>query len=139
VAGAHWLAGWLAGARSCSLARSRSPPLTLRSNYEQLGLSFQLHSAEILFNCGLAKIYLGQGDAGLADLREAAGQKVLREHGVIDDAIRDRGADYNVFSVPVSAAGSGAQRVGAGRLLLWCRVALCGVAWCSVVLCANRC
>ncbi|RSH89090.1 hypothetical protein EHS25_002756 [Saitozyma podzolica] len=70
-------------------------------NYEQLGLSFQLHSAEILFNCGLAKIYLGQVDAGLADLSEAAGQKVLPEHGVIDDAIRDRGADYNVFSVPV--------------------------------------
>src|SRR5690349_1219522 len=70
-AGAHWLAGagWLAVARTHSApARSlwrslahtpRSRPLTLRSNYDQLGLSFQLHSAEILFNCGLAKIYLG--------------------------------------------------------------------------------
>jgi hypothetical protein len=28
----------------------------------------------------------------------------VSEHAVIDDAIRDRGADYNVFSVPVSEA-----------------------------------
>lgn len=72
------------------------------SNYEQLGLDFQLYSAEVLFNCGLTKIYLGQIAAGMADLREAQTQKLVAEHGVIDDAIRDEGRDYNVFSVPVS-------------------------------------
>ncbi|KAK4687459.1 hypothetical protein P7C73_g2653, partial [Tremellales sp. Uapishka_1] len=70
-------------------------------NYEQLGLSFRLYSAEILFNVGLTKIYMGQMDAGLQDLREAQGQKQTPDHGVIDDAIRDQGRDYNVFSVPV--------------------------------------
>lgn len=114
LAGGLALTGWLALAGWRSLAHTpRSRPLTLRSNYEQLGLSFQLHSAEILFNCGLAKIYLGQVDAGIGDLREAAGQKALPEHAVIDDAIRDRGADYNVFSVPVGWARGAAR--GAGR------------------------
>ncbi|ORY26341.1 hypothetical protein BCR39DRAFT_484589 [Naematelia encephala] len=70
-------------------------------NYEQLGLDFRLYAAEILFNCGLAKLYLGQIDTGLRDLGEAQAQKVIPEHDVIDDAIRDRGVDYTVFSVPV--------------------------------------
>ncbi|WVQ77864.1 hypothetical protein IAR50_007562 [Cryptococcus sp. DSM 104548] len=79
--------------------------LYLRGNqtidYTQLGLDFRLYSCEVLFNCGLSKIYMGQFDAGMADLREASGCKQTAEHGVIDDAIRDRGRDYNVFSVPV--------------------------------------
>ncbi|EIW70575.1 hypothetical protein M231_04434 [Tremella mesenterica] len=70
-------------------------------NYEQLGLNFRLYSAEVLFNCGLAKIYMGQVDSGIQDMRDAASQKQSPEHGVIDDAIRDQGRDYNVFSVPV--------------------------------------
>jgi hypothetical protein len=57
-----------------------------------------------LFNCGLAKIYLGQTDDGMADLREAQAQKQVDEHAVIDDAIQDQGRDYNVFSVPVGLA-----------------------------------
>ncbi|WVF71121.1 hypothetical protein IAT40_005918 [Kwoniella sp. CBS 6097] len=72
-------------------------------NYEQLGLDFRLYSAEVLFNCGLSKIYMGQTDSGMADLREASSQKMIDEHEVIDDAIRDQGRDYNVFSVPVGA------------------------------------
>lgn len=71
------------------------------SNYEQLGLDFRLYSAEVLFNCGLTKIYLGQTAAGMQDLREASTQKQVGEHAVIDDAVRDLGKDYNVFSVPV--------------------------------------
>ena len=71
------------------------------SNYEQLGLQFKLFSAEVLFNCGLTKIYLGQVAEGMADLREAQAQKQSPEHAVIDDAVRDQGKDYNVFSVPV--------------------------------------
>ncbi|OCF43032.1 hypothetical protein I317_03125 [Kwoniella heveanensis CBS 569] len=72
-------------------------------NYEQLGLDFRLYSAEVLFNCGLSKIYIGQTESGMTDLREASSQKVIDEHKVIDDAIRDQGRDYNVFSVPVGA------------------------------------
>lgn len=37
----------------------------------------------------------------MADLQEASKQKQVSEHGVIDDAVRDQGKDYNVFSVPV--------------------------------------
>lgn len=75
--------------------------LTDDSHYEQLGLDFRLYSAEVLFNCGLSRIYMGQTTAGLADLKEAATHKQIPEHSVIDDAIRDHGRDYSVFSVPV--------------------------------------
>ncbi|WWC69852.1 uncharacterized protein I206_103795 [Kwoniella pini CBS 10737] len=70
-------------------------------NYEQLGLDFRLYSCEVLFNCGLSKIYLRQIQDGLNDLNEARSQKVIKQHDVIDDAIRDQGREYNVFSVPV--------------------------------------
>lgn len=70
-----------------------------RSNYEQLGLKFKLYSAEVLFNKGLAQIYLGNYDAGMADLEEASADKVTIEHGVIDEAIQDRGQGYTVFSI----------------------------------------
>ncbi|WWC88960.1 uncharacterized protein L201_003875 [Kwoniella dendrophila CBS 6074] len=70
-------------------------------NYEQLGLDFRLYSCEVLFNCGLCKIYMGQIDEGLAELKEAANQQMIKEHDVIRDAINDQGRDYNVFSVPV--------------------------------------
>jgi len=78
--------------------------MTDSSNYEQLGLDFRLYSAEVLFNCGLTKVYLGHMAAGMADMRQAQTQKQVAEHGVIDDAIRDQGRDYTVFSVPVSLA-----------------------------------
>lgn len=82
-------------------------PLTdhLCSNYEQLGLNFRLYSAEVLFNKGLSQIYMGRLDPGLADMQEARRDKVTDEHNVIDDAIRDRGDGYTVFSIvslPVS-------------------------------------
>ncbi|OSX61905.1 hypothetical protein POSPLADRAFT_1066338 [Postia placenta MAD-698-R-SB12] len=70
-------------------------------NYEQLGLKFKLYSAEVLFNKGLAHIYMGQVDQGLAELQEARKEKVTPEHSVIDDAIADRGDGYTVFSIPV--------------------------------------
>ncbi|WVW84321.1 hypothetical protein I302_106355 [Kwoniella bestiolae CBS 10118] len=79
-------------------------------NYEQLGLDFRLYSCEVLFNCGLSKIYLGQTDSGLSDLREAQTQKMIMEHDVIDDAIRDAGRDYNVFSVPVGVLFKPSQK-----------------------------
>ncbi|KAJ3986741.1 NADPH oxidase regulator NoxR [Lentinula detonsa] len=70
-------------------------------NYEQLGLKFKLFSAEVLFNKGLAQIYLGRVNEGLADMQEAKSYKATDEHNVIDDAIADRGEGYTVFSIPV--------------------------------------
>ena len=68
-------------------------------NYEQLGLKFRLFSAEILFNKGLAQIYMGRAQEGLADMEEARREKVTDGHNVIDDAIQDRGEGYTVFSI----------------------------------------
>lgn len=70
-------------------------------NYEQLGLKFRLFSAEVLFNKGLSQIYLGRMQEGLMDMEEARKDKATDEHNVIDDAIRDRGEGYTVFSIPV--------------------------------------
>ena len=68
-------------------------------NYEQLGLKFKLFSAEVLFNKGLSRIYLGDIDEGLRDMQDARNQKATDEHNVIDDAIADRGEGYTVFSI----------------------------------------
>jgi tetratricopeptide (TPR) repeat protein len=68
-------------------------------NYEQLGLNFLLYSPEILFNRGLSHIYMGRTDEGMEDLRLASEQKVTEDHTVIDEAIANRGIDYNVFSI----------------------------------------
>jgi len=70
-------------------------------NYEQLGLKFRLFSAEVLFNKGLSQIYLGSVSEGLADMEEAKRDKATEEHNVIDDAIKDGGEGYTVFSIPV--------------------------------------
>lgn len=70
-------------------------------NYEQLGLKFKLFSAEVLFNKGLSHIYLGNADEGMNDMQEAMRQKATEEHNVIDDAIKDNGEGYTVFSIPV--------------------------------------
>jgi len=91
----------------------------LSSNYTQLGLAFTLYSAEVLFNkgnsfvqhnllfsskrtnslSGLSLIYLGQVQEGIAELQDAASQKATEEHSVIDEALRDRGEGYTVFSI----------------------------------------
>ncbi|KAJ7072604.1 NADPH oxidase regulator NoxR [Mycena amicta] len=70
-------------------------------NYEQLGLKFRLFSAEVLFNQGLALIYMGRLEEGMTDMEEARRVKATDEHNVIDDAIADRGEGYTVFSIPV--------------------------------------
>ena len=74
-------------------------PHSVPRNYEQLGLKFKLYSAEVLFNKGLSQIYLGNYDAGIADLSEASAEKVTPEHAVIDEAIQDRGEGYTMFSI----------------------------------------
>ncbi|KAJ8473222.1 hypothetical protein ONZ45_g16375 [Pleurotus djamor] len=70
-------------------------------NYEQLGLKFRLFSAEVLFNKGLSQIYMGRAQEGMAELEAAKKEKATEEHDVIDDAIRDSGEGYTVFSIPV--------------------------------------
>lgn len=52
-----------------------------------------------MFNKGLAQIYLGYAEEGMADMQEASRLKVTDEHGVIDEAIQDRGVGYTVFSI----------------------------------------
>lgn len=58
-------------------------------NYDQLGLKFKLYSCEVLFNRGLCYIYLQQMQAGMGDLQYAAKEKVIPDHDVIDDAIKE--------------------------------------------------
>ncbi|KAH7380682.1 hypothetical protein BKA66DRAFT_127871 [Pyrenochaeta sp. MPI-SDFR-AT-0127] len=86
-----------------ALANFNDTLLYLRGNnnidYEQLGLKFKLYSCEVLFNRGLCYIYLQQRDAGLQDLSFAAKEKVVPDHDVIDEAIREE-AEV-VFSIPV--------------------------------------
>ncbi len=48
---------------------------------------------------GLSLIYLGQTQEGMAELEDATRQKATDEHSVIDEAIRDGGDGYTVFSI----------------------------------------
>ncbi|EDU51096.1 NADPH oxidase regulator [Pyrenophora tritici-repentis] len=88
-----------------ALANFNDTLLYLRGNnnidYEQLGLKFKLYSCEVLFNRGLCYIYLQQREAGLQDLSFAAKEKVVPDHDVIDEAIREEADGYTVFSIPV--------------------------------------
>ncbi|KAK4570443.1 hypothetical protein LTR86_002523 [Recurvomyces mirabilis] len=88
-----------------ALANFNDTLLYLRGNnnidYEQLGLKFKLYSCEVLFNRGLCYIYLQQKDAGMQDLTFAAREKVVPDHDVIDEAIREQAEGYTVFSIPV--------------------------------------
>lgn len=44
-------------------------------------------------------MYMGRLQEGLMDMEEARREKVTDEHNVIDDAIRERGEGYTVFSI----------------------------------------
>jgi hypothetical protein len=52
-----------------------------------------------MYNKGLSLIYMGSVQEGLQDLEEASQDKAIDDHKVIDEAIRDRGEGYMVFSV----------------------------------------
>ncbi|KAK4167687.1 PaNoxR NADPH oxidase activator encoded by the PaNoxR protein [Cladorrhinum sp. PSN259] len=88
-----------------ALANFNDTLLYLRGNtlidYGQLGLLFKLYSCEVLFNRGLCYIYLQQMEAGMQDLEYAVKEKVVEDHNVIDEAIRDQAKGYTVFSIPV--------------------------------------
>lgn len=86
-----------------ALANFNDTLLYLRGNnnidYEQLGLKFKLYSCEVLFNRGLCYIYLQQKDAGMQDLSFAAKEKVVPDHDVIDEAIREE-AEVRHLTLP---------------------------------------
>ncbi|CCC11467.1 unnamed protein product [Sordaria macrospora k-hell] len=88
-----------------ALANFNDTLLYLRGNqvidYAQLGLLFKLYSCEVLFNRGLCYIYLQQTEAGMQDLAYAAKEKVVEDHNVIDEAIKENAEGYTVFSIPV--------------------------------------
>lgn len=44
-------------------------------------------------------MYLGDESLGMQDMLEAQRSKAVPEHDVIDDAIRDKGEEYTVFSI----------------------------------------
>ena len=87
------MSNFLVGDFEEALANFNDTLLYLRGNtyidYEQLGLKFRLFSCEVLFNRGLCYIYLQQDQAGLQDFGYAVKEKVIPEHDVIDDAIRE--------------------------------------------------
>lgn len=88
-----------------ALANFNDTLLYLRGNnnidYEQLGLKFKLFSCEVLFNRGLCYIYLQQLEQGMQDLVFAAKEKVVPDHDVIEEAIKEQAEGYTVFSIPV--------------------------------------
>ncbi|KAF4471414.1 NADPH oxidase cytosolic p67phox [Fusarium albosuccineum] len=88
-----------------ALANFNDTLLYLRGNamidYAQLGLMFKLYACEVLFNRGLCYIYLQQMEAGMQDLNYAVKEKVVEDHNVIDEAIREQAEGYTVFSIPV--------------------------------------
>lgn len=48
---------------------------------------------------GITYLNLGDFDRGMALLREAAKNKVIPDHDVIDEAIQENGDGYTVFSI----------------------------------------
>jgi hypothetical protein len=69
-------------------------------DYTQLNLDFKLYSCQVLFNRGLCYIELGEMDLGMTDLWRATREKQTKEHDSLDQALRDRGQDCTVFTVP---------------------------------------
>lgn len=99
------MSNFLLGDFDEALANFNDTLLYLRGNtmidYAQLGLLFKLYSCEVLFNRGLCYIYLQQKDAGMQDLSYAVKEKVVEDHNVIDEAIKEEAEGYTVFSIPV--------------------------------------
>jgi len=62
-------------------------------------LGYRLELAEVLFNRGLCLVYLEDREEGMQSMQEAAKHKGTPEHDVIEEAIRDGGEGYTVFSI----------------------------------------
>ncbi|KAE8446115.1 hypothetical protein EG329_012486 [Mollisiaceae sp. DMI_Dod_QoI] len=99
------VSNFLVGDFEEALANFNDTLLYLRGNnmidYAQLGLMFKLYSCEVLFNRGLCYIYLQQKEAGMQDFTFAVKEKVVEDHNVIDEAIKEEAEGYTVFSIPV--------------------------------------
>ncbi|KAF9433643.1 hypothetical protein BGZ76_009175 [Entomortierella beljakovae] len=78
--------------------------LYLRGNmvidYTQLGLDFKLFSCQVLYNRALCYIEIGEMDLAMTDLWRASREKQTPEHDMLDQALRDKGRDCTVFTVP---------------------------------------
>ncbi|KAF9351808.1 hypothetical protein BGX26_010240 [Mortierella sp. AD094] len=78
--------------------------LYLRGNmvidYTQLGLDFKLYSCQVLYNRALCYIELNEMDLGMTDLWRATREKQTKAHDMLDQALRDKGQDCTVFTVP---------------------------------------
>jgi hypothetical protein len=79
-------------------------------DYAQLGLLFKLYSCEVLFNRGLCYIYLQQKEAGMQDLSFAVKEKVVEDHNVIDEAIREE-AEVSLDSIACQQTDADILRV----------------------------
>ena len=93
------VSNFLVGDFEEALANFNDTLLYLRGNnmidYAQLGLAFRLYSCEVLFNRGLCYIYLQQEEAGMQDFSFAVKEKVVEDHNVIDEAIKEK-ADVSI-------------------------------------------
>ncbi len=87
------VSNFLVGDFEEALANFNDTLLYLRGNsmidYAQLGLMFKLYSCEVLFNRGLCYIYLQQKEAGMQDFSFAEKEKVVEDHNVINEAIKE--------------------------------------------------
>jgi tetratricopeptide (TPR) repeat protein len=105
-----------------ALANFNDTLLYLRGNtmidYAQLGLLFKLYSCEVLFNRGLCYIYLQQKDAGLQDLEYAVKEKVVEDHNVIDEAIREEAEVSSNRRCRLSAIGLDSNKLTGLHCLL---------------------
>lgn len=102
------VSNFLVGDFEEALANFNDTLLYLRGNnmidYAQLGLMFKLYSCEVLFNRGLCYIYLQQKEAGMQDFSFAVKEKVVEDHNVIDEAIREEAEVCDVGSLESSVA-----------------------------------
>lgn len=69
-------------------------------DYKQLGLDYKLFSCEVLYNRGLCYLFMGEDEAGTADLYDAQKEKQSADHDVIDQAIEEGIDGLSVFSLP---------------------------------------
>jgi hypothetical protein len=69
-------------------------------DYTQLGLDFKLYSCQVLFNRALCYLELGEHDLGMTDMWRATREKQTKAHDMLDQALRDKGQDCTVFTVP---------------------------------------
>lgn len=69
-------------------------------DYTQLGLDFKLYSCQVLFNRALCYLELGEHDLAMTDMWRATREKQTKAHDMLDQALRDKGQDCTVFTVP---------------------------------------